>query len=188
MDLSELHLIINFGAKKMLKSVLEIYNSVWSTPLSKLATVWNINPTLLAKLCDDHSIPRPPNGYWIKLCLGKSLPQPSLANTVQSNDTIDLTPLLKKRVVQSSIKSEPTNKVTVRKTLHRPHRLTQVAKTSYKKPKWNYDRLMEGAWQGETYRIAVLHASVEFDHSFRFNPITDFGLKRSPVSVLSDRF
>tara|TARA_R110002167_G_scaffold298619_10_gene502946 strand:- start:2141 stop:2758 length:618 start_codon:yes stop_codon:yes gene_type:complete len=40
----------------------------------------------------------------------------------------------------------------------------------------------------QTKRPVVLHASVEFDHPFRFNPITDFGLKRSPVSVLSDRF
>ncbi|WP_244912973.1 tyrosine-type recombinase/integrase, partial [Idiomarina fontislapidosi] len=31
-----------------------------------------------------------------------------------------------------------------------------------------------------------LHVSDESEHSFRFNPITHFGLNRSPVSVLSD--
>ncbi|PYE30346.1 hypothetical protein DFP83_11819, partial [Idiomarina fontislapidosi] len=32
----------------------------------------------------------------------------------------------------------------------------------------------------------VVHVSDESEHSFRFNPITHFGLNRSPVSVLSD--
>ena len=34
----------------------------------------------------------------------------------------------------------------------------------------------------------LLHVSDESEHSFRFNPITHFGLNRSPVSVLSDHF
>ncbi len=33
-----------------------------------------------------------------------------------------------------------------------------------------------------------LHASADSDHSFRSNPITHFGLIRSPISVLSDHF
>jgi hypothetical protein len=139
----------------MLKSVLEIYNYVWTTPLSKLATDWNINPTLLGKLCDEHSIPRPPNGYWVKISLGQSLPRPELPNTVKPDDTINLTHVLKKRGVQSSIESVPINKVKVPKALHRPHRMTQVAKELYKKSRFRHGRLMEGAWLGETYRISV---------------------------------
>ncbi|MBT41032.1 MAG: hypothetical protein CMF12_00755 [Idiomarina sp.] len=37
-------------------------------------------------------------------------------------------------------------------------------------------------------RARQLHVSDESEHSFRFNPITHFGLNRSPVSVLSDHF
>ncbi len=33
-----------------------------------------------------------------------------------------------------------------------------------------------------------MHVSAESEHSFRSNPITHFGLIRSPVSVLSDHF
>jgi hypothetical protein len=36
--------------------------------------------------------------------------------------------------------------------------------------------------------IVQLHVSAESEHSFRSNPITHFGLIRSPVSVLSDHF
>ena len=34
----------------------------------------------------------------------------------------------------------------------------------------------------------LVHVSGESEHSFRSNPITHFGLNRSPVSVLSDHF
>jgi hypothetical protein len=139
----------------MLKSVLEIYNSVWSSPLSKLAKDWDINPTLLAKLCDKHSIPRPQTGYWTKISLEQTLPKPRLPNTVKPEDVIDLTLILKKSAVPSPFESSPTNKIRVPKALHSPHKLTTVAKELYKKSRFPHGRLMEGAWLGETYRISV---------------------------------
>lgn len=39
-----------------------------------------------------------------------------------------------------------------------------------------------------TSALAAVHVSDESEHSFRFNPITHFGLNRSSVSVLSDHF
>lgn len=33
----------------------------------------------------------------------------------------------------------------------------------------------------------ILHVPAHSDHPFRFNPITDFGLIRSPISELSDQ-
>ena len=35
--------------------------------------------------------------------------------------------------------------------------------------------------------VQVMHVPAHSDHPFRFNPITDFGLIRSPISVLSDQ-
>ncbi|WP_395343172.1 hypothetical protein PN836_002810 [Ningiella sp. W23] len=35
--------------------------------------------------------------------------------------------------------------------------------------------------------VYFMHVSVEIDPSFRFNPIIDFDLKRSPISVLFDQ-
>jgi hypothetical protein len=34
----------------------------------------------------------------------------------------------------------------------------------------------------------LVHVSLETGHPFRFNPATGFGLKRSPISVLSGHF
>ena len=46
----------------------------------------------------------------------------------------------------------------------------------------------EGASYLELAEFLTMHVSDESEHSFRFNPITHFGLNRSPVSVLSDHF
>ena len=35
--------------------------------------------------------------------------------------------------------------------------------------------------------LIQLHVPAHSDHPFRFNPITDFGLIRSPISELSDQ-
>jgi hypothetical protein len=62
----------------------------------------------------------------------------------------------------------------------------------YGEPYWNRVHQIVGTnvciIHGCELSMVPLHASVEIDHPFRFNPITDFGLKRSPVSVLSDHF
>jgi hypothetical protein len=41
--------------------------------------------------------------------------------------------------------------------------------------------------QSESTKTALLHVPAHSDHPFRFNPITDFGLIRSPISALSEQ-
>ena len=44
-------------------SRLDLYNRVWSAPMSKLARELDISDVGLAKACRGHNIPRPPRGY-----------------------------------------------------------------------------------------------------------------------------
>ncbi|WP_202942897.1 hypothetical protein [Alteromonas macleodii] len=41
--------------------------------------------------------------------------------------------------------------------------------------------------EAERFTLFCLHVPAHSDHPFRFNPITDFGLIRSPISELSDQ-
>ncbi len=41
--------------------------------------------------------------------------------------------------------------------------------------------------QVQNNKLGVVHVPAHSDHPFRFNPITDFGLIRSPISELSDQ-
>lgn len=45
-------------------------------------------------------------------------------------------------------------------------------------------------WRNGVYsfeHMQEVHVPAHSDHPFRFNPITDFGLIRSPISELSDQ-
>lgn len=56
----------------------EIYDLVWSSPLSHLAKRFNVTATTFARICDRHAIPRPWAGYWTQLESGKSPEKPPL--------------------------------------------------------------------------------------------------------------
>jgi hypothetical protein len=56
----------------------DLYNRVWSTPMSKLARELDISDVGLAKVCRRRNIPRPPRGYWAKLAAGKAPPKTEL--------------------------------------------------------------------------------------------------------------
>jgi len=47
----------------------------------------------------------------------------------------------------------------------------------------------DAGYQGAEKReeLKDMHVPAQFDHPFRFNPITDFGLIRSLISDLSDQ-
>lgn len=66
----------------------DLYNRVWSTPMSKLARELDISDVGLAKVCRRHNIPRPPRGYWAKLAAGKAPPKPALPSS--KIDTVEL--------------------------------------------------------------------------------------------------
>lgn len=53
----------------------ELYDLVWSTPMTKLAENFGISDASLAKVCDRHRVPRPPRGYWAKKEAGKKVKQ-----------------------------------------------------------------------------------------------------------------
>jgi len=53
----------------------EIYDLVWSTPMTKAAESFGISDVGLAKICDRHRVPTPQRGYWAKKEAGKKVKQ-----------------------------------------------------------------------------------------------------------------
>jgi hypothetical protein len=56
----------------------ELYERVWTTPMSKLAREFDISDVGLAKVCASYGIPRPPRGYWARAAAGRVPPRPPL--------------------------------------------------------------------------------------------------------------
>jgi hypothetical protein len=58
----------------------ELYEKVWSAPMTRLAKQLGISDVGLAKACRRHDVPAPPRGYWAKLAAGHKPPQTPLPN------------------------------------------------------------------------------------------------------------
>jgi len=54
----------------------QLYELVWSEPVSKIAPRYNISGVGFAKLCRREDVPLPPRGYWAKLKFGKKVRKP----------------------------------------------------------------------------------------------------------------
>ncbi len=51
----------------------DLYNQVWTVPMSRLAQEYRLSDVGLAKICKKHRIPRPPRGYWARIAAGEKL-------------------------------------------------------------------------------------------------------------------
>lgn len=59
----------------------KLFDEVWATPVTTLATKYGLSDVGLRKICMTLDIPMPPRGHWAKLAAGKSPPKPPLHET-----------------------------------------------------------------------------------------------------------
>jgi hypothetical protein len=58
--------------RKVTLSRTELYEKIWTEPMSKLAPRYGLSDVGLAKICKRNKIPRPPRGYWAKKQFGNA--------------------------------------------------------------------------------------------------------------------
>lgn len=56
----------------------EFYDIVWTEPMMHAAKRFGVSGSYLARVCGMLNVPRPPQGYWAKLAVGKAPPPPCL--------------------------------------------------------------------------------------------------------------
>lgn len=71
---------------------VELYEAVWSTPMSRLAESYGISGNGLAKICDRYKIPYPSRGYWAKHAVGKAPRKTPLSKRDQNTGSIRINP------------------------------------------------------------------------------------------------
>jgi hypothetical protein len=59
----------------------ELYEQVWTEPVTKVAKRYAISDVGLRKICLDLEVPLPPVGYWAKLAAGRAVKRPLLGTT-----------------------------------------------------------------------------------------------------------
>lgn len=53
----------------------ELYDLVWSKPMTKLAEEFGLSDVGLSKICNKHRVPTPPRGYWARKEAGQKVKQ-----------------------------------------------------------------------------------------------------------------
>lgn len=80
--------------RKTVLSRRDLYELVWSTPVTKLAEQFGISDRGLAKICERHRVPTPPRGYWAKLEAGAKPKKAVFAEASDALNVIEINPTL----------------------------------------------------------------------------------------------
>lgn len=131
-------------------SRVELFEALWQKPMTQLSEQWGISRKEIVQLCEQYSIPRPPNGYWAQLNWGSAPERPSLP-TLDVADLIELDAFRKQfEKPTSNIKSKAEDgkvtpiqskdsgkiEITVPDQLTNPHRFVKrLGSTSASTPK-----------------------------------------------------
>jgi hypothetical protein len=91
-------------------SIAELFEALWQKPMTQLSEQWGISRKEIVQLCEQYSIPRPPNGYWAQLNWGTAPERPTLP-TLDASDLIELDAFRKQfekptPIVQSPVAAE----------------------------------------------------------------------------------
>jgi hypothetical protein len=120
----------------------QLYNIVWSTPLSKLTQQYALSNEGIKKICKQFEIPMPQNGFWLKLKYNKKVKIEKVTPVFGGIDEIVLTireeggtinveqtPLT---IRTKEIENDPKAPVTIPDTLTIPDVLTIQTKDYWK--------------------------------------------------------
>lgn len=143
----------------------DLYDKVWSEPMTKLAQEYGISDVALAKICRKLDIPYPGRGYWRKNQTGKvvkQVPLPLNSDSAKQFATIhwrvepqpveELSATMKERI-QSEVAAE--QKIEVLDRLVSPHRLLKGRMTELRSPKVdNYGAIWSGGLRQLNLRVS----------------------------------
>lgn len=120
----------------------QLYDLVWSTPISKLTQQYAFSNEGFKKICKEFEIPMPPNGFWLKLKYNKKVKIEKLNPVFGGIDKIvmtlreegntinvDQTPLT---IRTKEIENDPNAPLTVPEIITNPDILTTQTKDYWK--------------------------------------------------------
>lgn len=112
----------------------ELYELVWSTPMTKVAAKFSVSGSYMARVCSVLNVPRPERGYWARLEFGKAPARPDLPEALPGDPLFwsqdgDLPASRVREVTATSAPPRPRQRRTVTGT----HALIQGAKQHYEK-------------------------------------------------------
>lgn len=143
----------------------QLYEQVWSQPMTRLARQYGISDVALAKICRKLGIPYPGRGYWRRKQTGKvvkQIPLPPSADPAKQSATISKRRLAQsgdhlsipaKEKIQSALTGE--QKIEVPDRLVSPHKLLSGQLTQLRSPKVDrYGAMWSGGLRDLNLRVS----------------------------------
>lgn len=152
----------------------ELFDLVWSTPVTKLASDFGMSDRGFSKLCTRHKVPTPPRGYWAKIEAGAEPKVPPFLelrdrsfDVVEINSTIHALPVEVRETIeaqkfirkQAKLK-ERTESVEPLPKVNKPHSTLASMIHLVKKTKPDGDGRV-AVMGPRKHGVSVHHSSVE---------------------------
>lgn len=115
----------------------ELYEKVWSVPLSQLCKEYNLSDNGLRKICIKQDIPLPISGYWSKVRFGKIVTKTKLPEKDETNIIIEVKPFEDKSSenFRDSLSEFPDLILIFPDELNHPDKITKALKQDLSKKK-----------------------------------------------------
>jgi hypothetical protein len=129
----------------------ELYEQVWTEPITKLSKRYGVSDVGLAKICSRNFIPRPPRGYWAKKQAGKDpgrnpLPQGNTDKIIEIKaHPFKVCDSQMKEVAVKEIGSKEHDRIVVPETLRKPHPLVKQSAEILRSQEPNNQGLIESS-------------------------------------------
>lgn len=127
----------------------QLYQEVWSIPLTKLAPVYNLSTYEMKNLCDSFCIPLPKAGHWSKVAFGKTVEIPPLPvydkdkhKVKKSNFSKNNQPIIVRKIEKTLMPN-----ISVKKNLIKPHSITVKTRDELKSSRTD-EYGMKKPWRG----------------------------------------
>lgn len=123
----------------------QLYNLVWTKPVSKILVEYSITQTGFKNLCNENDVPLPHNGYWQKLRHNKKVVQTPLPVTDKSYTDINLpkrvvgeeslNSLSELNLLTRDIKNNKNLPIEVPQKLIKPDKIIRTTRDYFKRKK-----------------------------------------------------
>lgn len=151
----------------------ELYEQVWSEPVSRLTPGYGLSDVGLAKICREMRIPLPGRGYWQQKAAGKKVRRPRLSplpdGSPQSLRKITFAPPEVRTETRSEpgvvteqrqYESLPGHRIAVPEQLGKPHPLVERTRVATRRLKPD-DRGIVTVWDKQVLDIQVTQGLME---------------------------
>lgn len=149
----------------------ELYQLIWTEPMTKVAPRFGLSDVGLAKVCKRYNIPRPPVGYWAQKQVGKQPSQTPLPPAPEHHQVIeflveektkssDHSPKRSDRVRDEQLKAmiafeeQPENRVVVPVQVSRYHPFVRQTKKAFT-DRFAARGLCYPSWSAEEARLSI---------------------------------